>query len=259
MSESATGRLQGKLAVVTGGTTGIGEAIVRRFAAEGAAVSFCARNSERGERLAGELQQTGVDVEFLACDAAEPEQVSAWIDGVAERHGHIDIVVNNAGIGPSGPLEKMALEDWETLMRINVTGMFLVCRAAIPHLRAAGGGSIINVSSICAYIGMSSLVPYGVTKAAALSMAKGLALELAGDRIRVNAVCPGTTLTPATASFIDGAADPDALQAALAAAHPIGRLGTAEEQAAAVAFLASQDASFITGHGLLVDGGYTAQ
>lgn len=243
---------------MTGGSSGIGRAIVERFLQEGATVEFCGRARERGQALAQSLPDRS-KVAFTECDVASEQDVCAWVDAAIARRGRIDVVVNNAGIGPSGPFEDVTLADWEELLRINVTGMFLVCRATIPHLRSGVEPSIINISSICAHVAMHNLVAYGVTKAAALSLTKGLALELAGDGIRVNALCPGTTSTPATESFIATGEDPAALRQVLADAHPLGRIATAEDQAAATVFLASSDAAFVTGHGLLVDGGYVAQ
>jgi meso-butanediol dehydrogenase/(S,S)-butanediol dehydrogenase/diacetyl reductase len=252
------GVLDDTVAIVTGGSSGIGEAITRRFAGEGATVAFCGRDRARGESLEAELREAGGRVDFDVCDVGSAE-AAAWVNGVAERHGRIDIVVNNAGIAFAGPVETLALADWEAMLRVNVTGMLLVSQAAIPHLRAAGGGSIINLGSTASYIGLRGAVGYAVTKSAALGLAKGMALELAPDGIRVNALCPGTTMTPAHTKWLSDQPDAEAVHEALVAGHPIGRVSTAEEQANAALFLASSQASFITGHGLLVDGGYTAQ
>ena len=253
------GRLRSRITIVSGGTTGIGEAVVRRFADEGAVVAFCAREPTRGAQLQSDLRAAGHDAEFTACDVGSASDVTAWVDGVAARRGRLDAVVTCAGIAPAGPLEGMALEEWEEMLRINVTGTFLVCKAAIPHLRAAGGGAMVTLGSTASYIGLPGAVGYGVTKAAALSLAKGLALEVAKDGIRVNALCPGATLTPATESWLAGLADPEGVRASLEGGHPIGRMATPAEQAAAAAFLVSDDASFMTGAGLLNDGGYTAR
>jgi NAD(P)-dependent dehydrogenase (short-subunit alcohol dehydrogenase family) len=252
-------RLHGRVAIVSGGTTGIGEAVVRRFSDEGAVVAFCAREPVRGERLESELRAAGRDAEFAVCDVGSASDVTAWVDGVAGRRGRLDAVVTCAGIAPAGPLETMALDDWEEMLRTNVTGTFLVCKAAVPHLRAAGGGAIVTLGSTASYIGLPGAVGYGVTKAAALSLARGLALEVAQDGIRVNSLCPGATLTPATESWLAGLPDPEGVRATLEGGHPLGRMATPAEQAAAAAFLVSDDASFMTGAGLLNDGGYTAR
>lgn len=256
---TATLRLDGRVAIVSGGTTGIGEAIVRRFTAEGATVAFCARNQMRGRRLENELRSSGADAEFAVCDVGSAPDVTAWVEGVVERRGRLDAVVTCAAVAPAGALEHIALDEWEEMLRINVTGTFLVCKAAIPYLRVGGGGSIVTLGSTASYIGLPGAVAYGVTKSAALSLAKGLALELATDGIRVNALCPGATLTPATETWLASLPDAEAARASLEGGHPIGRMATPGEQAAAAAFLVSDDASFMTGAGLLVDGGYTAR
>jgi NAD(P)-dependent dehydrogenase (short-subunit alcohol dehydrogenase family) len=176
------------------------------------------------------------------------------------RGGRIDVLVNNAGIACAGPLEELALDQWEAMMRINVTGAFVVTQAAIPFLRKSrAGGAIINLASTASYIGLRGAVGYGVTKAAVLGMTKGLALELAPDGIRVNALCPGTTRTPTNEAWLAEQPDPEAVRRAMEGAHPIGRVSEPAEQASVAVFLASEDASFVTGHGLLADGGYTAQ
>jgi NAD(P)-dependent dehydrogenase (short-subunit alcohol dehydrogenase family) len=252
-------RLVGRVALVSGGTTGIGRAVVRRFAAEGALVAFCARTSEPGEALVRELRAAGGDAEFAVCDVSSPSEVKAWVDEVAQRRERLDAVVTCAGIAPAGALEHMPVQEWVEMLGVNVTGTFLVCQASIPHLRASGGGAIVTLGSTASYIGLPGAVGYGVTKAAALSIAKGLALELAQDGIRVNALCPGATLTPATETWLAGLPDPAGTRAQLEAGHPIGRMATPEEQAAAALFLVSDDASFVTGSGMLVDGGYTAR
>jgi NAD(P)-dependent dehydrogenase (short-subunit alcohol dehydrogenase family) len=252
-------RLEGRVAVVSGGTSGIGEAIVRRLQIEGATVAFCGRDAMRGNALAQQLHAGGTPAEFTACDVSSKVAVAAWIDGIADRHGRLDAVVTCAGIAPAGPLESMQLDEWNELMQINVTGTFLVCQSAIPHLRASGGGSIVTLGSTASFIALPGAVAYGITKAAALSLAKGLALELASDGIRVNALCPGATLTPASEQWFASLPDPSGARAQLASAHPIGRMAWPHEIAAAAAFLLSDDASFVSGSGLLVDGAYTAR
>lgn len=251
-------RLAQKIVLLTGGSRGIGEAITRLFAREGATVAFCGRDEARGERVAAEVTRTGGRAEFTPMDCSEEPAVEEWVRRVIDAHGRIDGVVNNAGIAPAGALEDLDLQTWNEVLRVNVTSMFLVNRAAIPHLRAAGGGAIVNLGSTFGVVGSAGAAVYAVTKAAAISLSKSLALELAPDGIRVNALCPGGTETPFTQAWLEQTGDPETERASLTARHPIGRLSTPQEQAAAALFLISDDASFVTGHALLVDGGYTA-
>jgi len=252
-------RLKDKVVLVTGGSRGIGEAITRLFSQEGALVAFCGRDVERGERLAAELAQESGRATFYQCDVSDENDVARWVAEVVAENGRIDGVVNNAGVAPAGPLEDFDLGLWNATMATNVTSMFLVSRATIPHLRAAGGGSIINLGSTFGVVGAGGSVLYAMTKAAAISISKSLALELAPDQIRVNALCPGGTETPFLQDWMDATGDSEGTRAWLTDRHPLGRLGDPKEQAAAALFLMSDDSSYVTGHALLVDGGYTAQ
>lgn len=262
MAVDAVGRgggvLDGRVALVTGGTKGIGEAIVRRFAAEGARVAFCARHADEGEALEAALRADGLAVRFERADVGHEDEVRALVAGVIAAFGRLDIVVNAAGITAAGPLEATSLATWNAVIEANLTSQFLVCREVIPHLRAAGGGSIINLGSTYGTVGAAGSAAYAVTKAGAINLSKSLALELAPDGIRVNALCPGATATPMSLDWLAAQPDPEAANAALVGKHPLGRLATPDEQARAALFLASEAASFVTGHALLVDGGYTA-
>jgi NAD(P)-dependent dehydrogenase (short-subunit alcohol dehydrogenase family) len=252
-------RLEGKVVLVTGGGRGIGAAIVRRFAAEGAVVELCGRNVARGRKVADEVTAAGGRAAFRAVDCANEDEVAAWVDGAAAEHGRIDGIVNNAGIAPADLLENVSVAVWREVIDCNVTSMFLVTRAAIKHLRAAGGGSIVNLGSTFGVVGAGGSSVYSLTKAAAISLSQSLALELAPDRIRVNALCPGGTQTEFLEDWFVSTGDPGGTRDWLVGRLPIGRLGQPDEQAAAALFLMSDDASFVTGHALLVDGGYTAQ
>jgi NAD(P)-dependent dehydrogenase (short-subunit alcohol dehydrogenase family) len=251
-------RLGGRVALVTGGTSGIGEAAVRLFAADGARVSFCGRRAEPGRALERELLEAGRDVLFLPCDVSREEEVRKLIGATADRYGRLDVVLSNAGVSPSATVEQTSAEVWREVMDINVTGMFLVAKHAVPVLRRGGGGTIINVGSTYGVRGAAGSAAYAVSKAAAIGLTRTLALEVARDRIRVNALCPGAVATPLHQQWLAQQADPDRAQRDLVARHPWGRISTAEEQARAALFLACDDASFVTGHALLVDGGYTA-
>lgn len=255
-----SGRVEGKVALVTGAGTGIGRAVCVRLAEEGADVvvtSRTAANVAETRRLVAEA--CGKDPVALSVDVADRASVDAAVDEVVERFGRIDILSLNAGIelvhGPA--VVETTDEEWERIFRVNMTGAFYACRAAIPHMPS--GGSIVNMASINAFVAWENDAPYTATKGALMQFTRALALELAPQGIRVNAVCPGVIDTPLTDSFLDRSEDASALRADYAAASPLNRLGTAREVAHCVLFLASDEASFVTGTGLVVDGATTAR
>jgi NAD(P)-dependent dehydrogenase (short-subunit alcohol dehydrogenase family) len=252
-------KLEGRVALVTGGNRGIGEAIVRLFSAEGAKVVFCARRAELGKAVEDDVRQAGGEVTFIACDVTDEEAVRKLVDRTVDLYGGLNTVVSCAGIAPAVPVEKMDLSDWDEILRINVTSMFLVSKHSIPRLREAEGASIITLGSTFGTVGAPGSAAYGVTKASAINFAKSLAIELAPDGIRVNALCPGGTDTEFLQEWFEDLGDAAAARTWLTDRHPIGRLARPEEPARAALFLASDDASFVTGHSMLVDGGYTAQ
>jgi NAD(P)-dependent dehydrogenase (short-subunit alcohol dehydrogenase family) len=252
-------RLDRRIALVTGGATGIGAAIVRLFASEGAHVSFCSRSEQPGRDLEQELKSKGYNVVFSRCDAAVEAEAKALIKLTLDRYGGIDILVNNAAVSKLAPVEEMSLDDWELILSKNLTSMFLMSREAIPILRRSRHPNIVNLGSTYAVVGAAGSAAYALTKAGAVSFSKTLALELASDGIRVNALCPGATETRLYHEWLGSQADAEKAKADLAAKHPMGRIGQPEEMARAALFLVSEDASFVTGHALLVDGGYTAQ
>lgn len=252
-------RLEGYRALVTGAAEGIGAAIAGRFAAEGARVILSGRRAELGERTAAEIRSHGGQAEFVAGDASDEEQVEALIGECASRLGGLDILVNNAGIAPAGPLESLERAQWDEVLTSNLTTMFLVSKHAIPLLRESTCASVINLGSTFGVVGAAGSVAYALTKAGAISFSKSLALELAADGIRVNALCPGATQTNFLDGWAEATGDHDGTMEWLVAHHPLGRLSTAGEQADGAVFLASRESSFVTGHALMVDGGFTAQ
>ena len=252
-------RLDRRVALITGGATGIGAAIVRLFASEGARISFCSRSEQPGRDLEDELKSKGYDVVFARCDAAIESEARALVKLTLERYGGIDILVNNAAVSKLAPVEQMSVEDWEFILSKNLTSMFLMSRESIPILRRSPHPCIINLGSTYAVVGASGSAAYALTKAGAVSFSKTLALELASDGIRVNALCPGATETRLHHEWLGSQADAKKAKSDLVAKHPMGRIGRPEEMARAALYLASEDASFVTGHALLVDGGYTAQ
>ncbi|GGR70441.1 3-oxoacyl-ACP reductase [Micromonospora soli] len=246
------GRLQDRVAVVTGAGSGIGLATVRRFAAEGARVVCVDIDAEAGKRAADEVAG-----EFVATDVADEAAVRDLFDGVAERHGRVDVAFNNAGISPpdDDSILETGLDAWERVLRVNTTSVYLCCKYAIPHMRRQGKGSIINTASFVALMGAAtSQIAYTASKGGVLAMTRELGVQFAREGIRVNALCPGPVATPLLLELF--AKDPE--RAARRLVHvPMGRFGNPEEIAAAVAFLASDDASFMTAAQFVVDGGIT--
>ncbi|MEU6077386.1 3-oxoacyl-ACP reductase [Micromonospora sp. NPDC047074] len=247
-----SGRLQDRVTVVTGAGSGIGLATVRRFAAEGARVVCVDIDPEAGSRAAEE-----VGGEFVATDVADEAAVRDLFDGVAERHGRIDVAFNNAGISPpeDDSILTTGLDAWERVLRVNTTSVYLCCKYVIPHMRRQGRGSIINTASFVALMGAAtSQIAYTASKGGVLAMTRELGVQFAREGVRVNALCPGPVATPLLLELF--AADPE--RAARRLVHvPMGRFGKPEEIAAAVAFLASDDSSFMTAAQFVVDGGIT--
>lgn len=255
-----SGRVAGKVALVTGAGTGIGRAVCVRLAEEGADVVVTSQTAAHVEvtcRLAAEA--AGRELLGLQLDVGDSDAVDLVVGQVVERFGRIDVLSNNAGIelvhGPS--LVETTDEEWERVFRVNVAGTFYACRSAIPHM--PDGSSIVNMASINSFVAWENDAPYTATKGAVLQLTRALALELAARHVRVNAVCPGVIDTPLTDAFLERAGDPDALRAEYAAASPLNRMGTAREVANCVLFLASDEASFVTGSALVVDGATTAR
>jgi NAD(P)-dependent dehydrogenase (short-subunit alcohol dehydrogenase family) len=254
-----SGRVEGKVAIVTGAGVGIGRATCIRLAEEGARVVVTTRTQAHLDEAAEAVAAAcGREPVARVLDVVDDEAIERLVDEVARSEGRIDVVCNNAGIDlPAAPgIEDVEDDDWERLFEVNVTGVFRMCRAVLPHMPA--GGSIVNVGSINSFVAFPNAVPYTATKGAVLMLTRALAVEVAPRNIRVNCVCPGIIDTPLTRSFLEIADDPEALEAEYAAAAPLGRMGTAREVADCALFLASDESSFVTGAALLVDGGTTA-
>ncbi len=257
------GRLSGKVAIITGATSGIGKATALLFAEEGADVVITGRRAELGESVSDEIRQKGVRCVFVKADHAQAEACSHVIERTLAEFGRIDILFNNAGIVTKGTAETTEEEIWNETLAINVTAVWRMNKLVIPHMKKQGGGVIVNNGSDWSVVGGKNAFPYIVSKGAIGMMTKAMALDFARDHIRVNAVCPGDTFVD---RWIEKGyfeySDPVSLEQAIkdsSAYIPMGRFGKPEEIAKAVLFLASDDSSFMTGHLLLVDGGNTAQ
>src|SRR5436190_2992585 len=244
-------RLANKVALVTGGASGFGAAICRRFVDEGARVVLVDCNADRGEPGARELGEAAM---FFRADVADGDGARGMIDAAVERFGRLDILVNNAG-APQAPQSFVDTsdEEWDRLFAVNAKAIFLAARHAVPIMRRQGGGVILNTVSVAAIRPRPNLLAYNSSKGAALVATKSMAIELAADRIRVNAVCPGPGDTPMLATFVGG--DVDAHRAAFLSTVPLGRLCSPNDVADAMVYLASDEAAFVTGAVLEVDGG----
>ena len=254
-------RLKGKVAVVTGGGSGIGRATCELFAEEGAAVVVAERDPASGPQTADAITRRGGRALFVRTDVADEAGVRAMADEAARAFGRIDVLVNNAAVFVLRGIEATP-QEWRQVLDVNVMGPALVAKHVVPHLRRAGGGAIVNLASMSSFIAQPQFVTYNASKAAVANMTRCMALDLAPDNIRVNAVAPGAVWTPivqrltAQAGLDRAAADkhPD-----WGGAHMIKRIAEPREIACAILFLASDEASFITGENLMVDGGYTAR
>jgi glucose 1-dehydrogenase len=254
--------IKGKNVLVTGASSGIGQAIAVRFAQEGANVAINYRKSpedardteEMIEKACGEIQGCGVEYTLVQADVSKEEDVVKMVATVVEKFGSLDILINNAGIQIEGAAHEIKIEEFDRVVAVNLRGAYMCAREALKHfLSRNSGGVIINISSVHETIPKPKYVGYSVSKGGMENLTRSLALEYADRNIRVNAIAPGATITPINKSWIN---DPEA-KAAVEQKIPMGRAGTSEEMAASVAFLASDEAAYITGQTLFIDGGLT--
>lgn len=253
-------RLEGKVVAITGAALGLGRAMATRVAQEGARVAILDILETDGAALVEQLSARGHDVRFWRCDVSSEAEVERVIHEVATHFGRLDVLVNNAGVaGASKPTHELTEAEWDWVQAINVKGVFFCTKHAIPHLRHAGGGSIINLSSIYGLVGAPDLPPYHASKGAVRLMSKTDALIYAPEKIRVNSVHPGFIWTPMVEHHLAASGDPVEGRAATDALHPLGHMGEPDDIAWGVVYLASDEAKFVTGSELVIDGGYTAR
>ncbi len=245
------------VAIVSGGGSGIGRATATRFASEGAQVVVADIDAEGGEETVSQIESDGGEAVFVEVDVMNEEDVERMVDTAVDTFGGLDFAFNNAGIeGAQTPTPEQPMDNWNRVISINLQGVFLAMRAEIPAMLEDGGGAIVNTASVAGILGFPNLSPYVASKHGVIGLTRSAALEFSSDGVRVNAVCPGVIDTPMVARAKEE--DPESMEGAMAAT-PIGRLGEPEEIASAATWLCSDDASFVTGESLVVDGGFSVQ
>ena len=258
------GRVEGKVAIITGSTYGIGEAIARVLAREGAVSIITGRSQEDGKKVVEAITNDGGKAEYYPLDVTDEKKIEEVVKAVQEKYGKIDILVNNAGVaGPNKPTHEYSRIEWERVFDVNVTGAFLCTKYVVPHMQKQKSGNIVYISSIYGIIGAPDLPAYHATKAANRVMAKIDALLYAKDNIRVNSVHPGFIWTPLVENFlkdqcVKSGMSCEELKKQLDSKHPIGHIGEPDDIAYGVLYLVSDEAKFVTGSELIIDGGYTA-
>lgn len=255
-------RVRDKVCIVTGGAVGIGRACAERLAQEGARVAVFDLDDVEGMALVRRLEAEGRDAAYWHVDVSDEAALASAVGEVAARFGALHVLVNNAGIaGANKPTHELTEAEWDRVQAVNVKGVFFGTKHAIPHMRRAGGGSIVNLSSIYGLVGAPDLPPYHASKGAVRLMSKTDALLYAGDRIRVNSVHPGYIRTPLVEHHLrdSGARDIDAACEEVGRLHPLGHMGEPDDIAWAVVYLASDESRFMTGSEMVIDGGYTAR
>lgn len=253
-------RLSGKAAVITGGGNGLGAAIAQRMADEGAAIAVLDRDPN-GRAVAERIAAGGGRALFVQTDVTDEAQVSAAMRATFDAFGRLDVLVNNAGIeGENVPTDRLSLAEWNRVMAVDATAVFLCTKHVIPYLRQAGGGSVINISSIYGIVGSGDIPPYHAAKGAVRCMSKNDALTYASERIRVNSIHPGFIFTALVDRYVhDAGLERSAAKASLDALHPLGGTGTPDDIAWGAVYLASDESRWVTGAELVIDGGYTAR
>lgn len=251
-------KLDGKAAIITGAGSGIGQAAAILFAREGARVTVADVSVSRGQDTVAQIEMNGQNAIFAHVDVTQASQVQRMVQATIDAFGRLDILFNNAGTNLAATITETGEEDWDRVMAVNVKGVFLGCKYAIPAMIQTGGGVIINTSSAAGIVGLRGLAAYTASKGAVLQLTRNIALDYAQYKIRANILCPGVTESPMTLEVIETHPDPEAMRLRMERGRPMGRMAKPEEIARAALFLASEDSSFMTGAPLIVDGGYTA-
>ena len=253
------GRVAGKVALVTGGASGLGAASARLLAREGARVLLTDLAEEAGETVAASIRDAGGDVRFLRQDTTVEADWKGAVDAVIRRWSRLDVLVNNAGVaGNNASIVETSIEEWHRVLAVNLDGVFLGIKYCVPVMTGGGGGSVINLSSILGKVAFARAGAYCASKAGVALLTKAAAIELAASSIRVNSIHPGFIDTPMVAKGLAGMENANQIRLQIEAAHPIGRLGEPIDIAEGVLFLASDASRFMTGSELVIDGGYTA-
>jgi len=253
------GRLEGKVAVVTGAGSGIGRAIAHRFAQEGASVVIAEVNRDAGASAASEIRAEGGSALFVPTDVSRAADVEAMVRRTVAEFGRLDVLVNNAAIQILGRLADTSEEDWDRLQSVNLKGVFLCSKYAIPEMVRTGGGSIVNIASVLGLVGDPDLAAYCAAKGGVLALTKAAALAYGPAGIRVNAICPGDVDTPMVRDYFNNDPDPEALRRRISSEYALRRIAEPREIAEAALFLASDASSFVTATALVIDGGLTAK
>lgn len=252
-------KLNGKVALITGGSLGLGKYTAILFAKEGAKVVITGRTEKTLKETVQEAKKEGLTIDYLVSDVAKEKDCKEAVDYTMKKYGKIDILFNNAGVLPVGTTHETSVEDWDYVFNINVKGTWLMSKYTIPHMLNRGSGCIVNNSSILGLKAVPGVAAYNATKGAVTQLTRSMALEYAAKGIRVNAICPGTIVTPMVDNLLDKFEDKKAAEELFTSFHPIGRLGRPEEIAHAVLFLCDDNVGFMNGTMLSVDGGWIAR
>lgn len=250
-------KLEGKVAIITGGTDGIGKAIAATFAKEGARIMMAARDEAKGRAALGEVKRFG-EAAYLKVDVSDSLDVRKMVEETIQRYGRIDILVNNAAMCPSGDVVTTSEETWDQVIDVNLKGVFLCCKYAIPHMKKVGSGVIVNIGSINSLMAMENEAAYDASKGGVLMLTRAIALDFAKTNIRANCICPGAIETAMFQASLGTAPDPKAAREWITQKHPLRRTGSPLEVARVALFLVTDDSSFVTGAAIPVDGGILA-